>query len=149
MIDKTVKVFRAKDKRAVIQLQPTQRKWLYEKLKNDLLKCVTGLKSKNNLPPDWNHNDENIVAELSTWIGSFDNGGYYLDPYYDAVFVKLKKCCDKLGFPFKDIWPFEIDSHEPTALETKLHMDEYRRAKKQHELSQQGVENSNFNQLFE
>jgi hypothetical protein len=148
MIDKTVKVFKAKDKRQVIQMSREQKKWFYDHFVNDFLKCINGLKDKNNLPPSWNDNDESTLT-LHKWVSHFNKGGYWMDPYHDAIYVKLKKCCDKIGFPFKDIWPFEIDSYDPTAKETRLHMDEWRKERDQYDLEQQGVKDSNFDQLFE
>ena len=148
MIDKTVKVFKAKDKRAVIQMTRLQKKWFHDHFVNDFLKCVNRLKEKNNLPTGWNlHDDETLT--LHEWVGHFSTGGSWMDPYHDAIYVKLKKCCDKLGFPFEDIWPFEVDSYEPTMVETKLHMDEWRRERDLHMTHEQGVKNSNFNDLFE
>ena len=147
MIDKTVKQYTAKDKRATIIMDTSQKKWFCKQFRDDFLKCVNGLKAKNNLPTDWNIMDESILA-LDKWMGTYEDGGYDNDPYKDAVYVKLKKACDKLGFPFKDIWPFEIDSREPTRLEVKLHMDAQRRRLKQYQLEQEGVKDSTFNQLF-
>lgn len=147
-IDTTIKQYSAKDKRTILIMDIVQKQWFCKKFRNDFLKCVNRLKDKNNLPPSWNDMDESIL-NLDEWMGKLQDGGYDNDPYKDAIYVKLKKACDKLGFPFEDLWPFEIDSREPTRLEIKLHMDAQRRRYQQYKKDQDGDPDSNFNDLFE
>ena len=146
-MDKTVKQYTTKEKKVSIQMDTTQKRWFCKQFRDDFLKCVNGLKAKNNLPPSWNIMDESIL-NLDKWMDSLENDGWDLDPLKDAIYVKLKKACDKLGFPFEDIWPFEIDSREPTALEIRLHMDAQRRRKKMYEQQKNNSNDSTFGNLF-
>jgi hypothetical protein len=145
--NKVIKQYSCMDKRTTLIMDTTQKRWFCKQFRDDFLKCVNGLKAKNNLPPSWNEMDESIL-DLDQWMGMYQDGGDDNDPYKDAVYVKLKKACDKLGFPFGELWPFEIDSAEPTRLEVKLHMDAQRRRYQQHKLDQEGVKDSTFDQLF-
>jgi hypothetical protein len=148
MIDNLViKEYSTKDKRATLIMDTVQKQWFCKKFRNDFLKCINGLKAKNNLPPDWNEMDESIL-DLDCWMGKLEDGGYDNDPYKDAVYVKLKKACDKLVWPFEDLWPFVIDSREPTRLEVKLHMDAQRRRYQQYKKDNEDPD-STWNNLFE